>query len=383
MDTFDLKPGHENGGSFKEIATSVPGIRISEHLPKIAAMAQHMAIVRSMSTKEGDHGRATYLMRNGYLPQPPVRYPTLGSLVAKELGDPQSELPSFVSVAPFRNFNPAAYGPGFLGSKYAPLLVGESAGGGNDDDNGDLTVADLAPPDKVSSAAIGERLGLLNWLNDRFVGTHAAPPAVGYKTAYDRAVKLMRSDAAKAFDLDEEPDKVRDAYGRNRFGQGCLLARRLVERGVPFIEVTHGGAGQIGWDTHTGNFEAVKELSGVLDPAWASLMSELQSRGLLESTLIVWMGEFGRTPVINSMGGRDHFPNAWSCVLAGGGVKGGQAYGRTSDDGMKVEEKPVAIGDVLATLCEALGVPPDTENMAMGERPIKIAEGTPIAELLA
>ncbi|MEX0679456.1 MAG: DUF1501 domain-containing protein, partial [Pirellulales bacterium] len=326
MDTFDLKPGHENGGSFKEIATSVPGIKISEHLPKIAGMLEHMAIIPSMSTKEGDHGRATYLLRNGYLPRPPVRYPTLGSLVSKELGDPEAELPGFVSIAPFRNFNPAAYSPGFLGSRFAPLLVGEErkASGGDDAPDDDLTVADLAPPESVSGESVSQRLGLLNWLNDRFVGTHAGPPAIGYKTAYDRAVKLMRSEAAKAFDLDEEPAKVRDAYGRNRFGQGCLLARRLVERGVPFVEITHGGAGSIGWDTHADNFATVKELSGVLDPAWASLMTELESRGLLASTLFVWMGEFGRTPKINQNTGRDHYPNAWSTVLAGGGIRGGQ-----------------------------------------------------------
>jgi uncharacterized protein (DUF1501 family) len=192
---------------------------------------------------------------------------------------------------------------------------------------------------------------------------------------------MMRPEVRAAFDLSQEPDPVREKYGPGMFGQGCLLARRLVERGVPFVEVSLGAG--LGWDTHADNFNLVKKLSEELDAGWGALMTELSERGLLDDTTIVWMGEFGRTPVINSMGGRDHFPNAWSCVLAGGGVKGGQAYGRTSDDGMKVEEKPAAIGDVLATLCEALGVPPDTENMAMGERPIKIAEGTPIAELLA
>lgn len=372
MDTFDLKPGHENGGSFKEIATSVPGIKISEHLPNVAALAQHLAIVRSMSTKEGDHGRATHLARNGYLPQPPVRYPTLGSLVAQQLGDPRSELPAFVSVAPFRNFNPAAFGPGFLGSSYAPLLVGASRPG--DDDNDDLTVADLAPPASLSGDAIGERLEMLNWLNERFVSAHAAPPAVGYKTAYDRAVKLMRSDAAKAFDLDKEPAKVRDAYGRNRFGQGCLLARRLVERGVPFVEVTHGGSGGIGWDTHADNFESVKELSGVLDPAWANLMRELEQRGLLASTLIVWMGEFGRTPKINDNTGRDHYPGVWSTVLAGGGIRGGQVVGRTSDDGMRVEDRPVSVPDLLATVHASLGIDPATQNISNVGRPIGLVD---------
>jgi hypothetical protein len=386
MDTFDLKPGHENGGSFKEIATSVPGIKISEHLPKIAAMANYMAIIRSMVSKEGDHGRATYLVRNGYLPQPPVRYPTLGSVVAKELGDPQAELPAFVSIAPFRNFNPAAYAPGFLGSQYAPLLVGEARAAASDEDEPDdsLKVADLAPPEAVGGEAIRERLGLLSWLNDRFVSTHAAPAAIGHKTAYERAVKLMRSESAKVFDLDTEPAEVRQAYGRNRFGQGCLLARRLVEHGVPFVEIAHGGNGAIGWDTHTDNFNSVKELSGTLDAAWATLMSELESRGLLETTLIVWMGEFGRTPKINNNTGRDHYPNAWSTVLAGGGIRGGQVVGRTSPDGMTIQDRPVSIPDLLATVHTALGIDPRKQNISNVGRPIRLVDpaGTAIKEIV-
>ena len=376
METFDLKPGHENGGSFHEIATSVPGLKISEHLPKVAALAQHLAILRSMSTKEGDHGRATYLLRNGYLPQPPVRYPTLGSLVAKELGDPRAELPSFVSIAPFRNFNPAAFSPGFLGSQFAPLFVGEARNSTNNDneDSYDLTVADLHAPQEVTPQAVSARLGLLSSLNGRFLSAHAGAPAVGYQTAYDRAVLLMRSKAAQAFDLDEEPGAVRDAYGRNRFGQGCLLARRLVERGVPFVEVTLGGVNNIGWDTHANNFEGVKTLSAMLDPAWATLMTELKSRGLLETTLIVWMGEFGRTPKINANQGRDHYPNAWSTVLAGGGIRGGQVVGRTSADGTTVEERPVSVPDLLATVCRALGIDPMKQNISNVGRPIRVVD---------
>jgi hypothetical protein len=380
MDTFDLKVGHENGGSFKEIETSVPGMKISEHLPKIAGLAEHLAIIRSMKSKEGDHGRATYLLRNGNLPQPPIRYPTLGSLVAKQLGDPAAELPAFVSIAPFRNFNPAAFSPGFLGSQFAPLLVGEERSpNGDDADDDNLTVADLAPPESVSSETVGERLGLLGWLNDRFVATHAGPPAVGYKTAYERAVRLMRSEAAKAFDLDEEPAEVRASYGRNRFGQGCLLARRLVERGVPFVEVTLGGPGTPSWDTHAGNFETVKELCGLLDPAWATLMAELQSRGLLDTTTIVWMGEFGRTPKINDNTGRDHYPNAWSTVLAGGGIRGGQVVGRTSADGMTVDDRPVSVPDLLATVYTALAIDPMTQNISNVGRPIRLVDPAAVA----
>ena len=387
MDTFDLKPGHKNGGEFKEIDTSVPGIRISEHLPKIATMAKHLAILRSMSTKEGDHSRAAYLLRNGYLPQPPVSYPTLGALVSKELGNPAAALPNFVSIAPYRNLNPAAYAPGFLGSQYAPLIVGEARPGADgDDENGDygLTVDDLAAPAGVSREAVTARLGILNSLNNRFVGSHPDAPALGYRSAYDQAVRLMRSEAAKAFDLDEEDDGVRDAYGRNRFGQGCLLARRLVERGVPFIEVTHGGDGGIGWDTHADNFKGVKELSTTLDAGWATLLSELSQRGLLDSTVVVWMGEFGRTPQINTNAGRDHFPNAWSTVLAGGGMRTGQVIGRTSDDGMKVADRPVSVPDLLATVFSALGVDPMKQNISNVGRPIRLVDpaAKPIEELV-
>jgi uncharacterized protein (DUF1501 family) len=196
---------------------------------------------------------------------------------------------------------------------------------------------------------------------------------------------MIKIEASAAFDLSQEDAKVRDKYGKGVFGQGCLLARRLVERGVPFVEVALSAsvAGGYGWDTHSNNFEQVKGLSAELDAGWASLLSDLSDRGLLESTTIVWMGEFGRTPQINGQAGRDHFPKAWTCVLGGGGIAGGQAYGRTSVSGMAIEEDPVEVTDVLATLCAALGVPPESENQSNTGRPIKIVEGSPIERLLA
>jgi uncharacterized protein (DUF1501 family) len=202
---------------------------------------------------------------------------------------------------------------------------------------------------------------------------------------YDNALRMIHSDAAAAFDLSKEPAKVRDQYGKGVFGQGCLLARRLIETGVPFVEVSLSSSvsGGFGWDTHANNFEIVKNLSAELDAGWSSLMSDLSARGLLERTTIVWMGEFGRTPRINGQAGRDHFPKAWSCVLAGGGIAGGQAYGRTSKDGTTIEENPVGVTDVLATVCSAMGVPPDTENASNTGRPIKIVEGDPIKQLLS
>jgi hypothetical protein len=389
-DTFDLKPGHPNGGPFKEIATNVAGLKISEHLPKIAEFGDRMAVIRSMSTKEGDHGRATFLMRTGFLPQGPIQYPSIGAHVAHELGSDDAALPNAVAIAPYTAFSPGAYGPGFLGPKYAPLVVGDAniqfqAQGQMNYDQA-LKVKDLELPKEVSEAHADARIDLLKEMEKDFVGRHPDVSPQSHLTAYDRAIRLMRTDAAKAFNLDEEKGAVRDRYGRNLFGQGCLLARRLVERGVPFVEVTHGGVagGGFGWDTHADNFNQVKRLSEVLDPAWAALMADLKEHGLLDTTLIVWMGEFGRTPKLEG-NGRNHYPNAWSTVLAGGGIKGGQAYGRTSKDGTTVEENAVSVSTFLATICAALGIDPEKQNQSNVGRPIRIVEkgALPIKEVLA
>lgn len=382
QDTFDPKPDHENGGEFKPIATSVPGIQISEHLPGVAQHADTMAIIRSLTSREGDHGRATYVNRTGNLPMGSLHYPTLGSLISKELGDPTAELPNFVSIAPSRFFNAAAYSSGFLGPKYAPLMVGEGRGFSQPNGEPDevLTVRDLARPVGISEERAVERLRAVAELEDGFVAGRTGVVTESHRLAYERAMKLMQSDGSEAFDLKQESTKVRDRYGRNVFGQGCLLARRLVERGVPFVEV-----GLFGWDTHSDNFEAVKRLSQTLDPAWAALMSDLSQRGLLDDTLIVWMGEFGRTPRINGVNGRDHFPNAYSAVLAGGGINGGQVIGRTSVDGMTIEDRPVQVIDLLATICQVVGVDHKKTNDSNIGRPIRIVDqaAEPIREVLA
>jgi hypothetical protein len=390
MDTFDLKPGHANGGPIKEIATSMPGMKISEHLPRLAKKAKHLAIVRSMSTKEGDHSRATYYMRTGYLPQGPVQYPPLGSTLSKELGSLEASLPNFVSIAPVTFISPAAFTPGFLGPDYAPLIVGNQGfgfGGNPTDFDRALKVEDLQPPSEIKQAQVDSRIELLQGLQRDFVGKHPGVPALSHQSAYERAVRLMRTAASHAFDLKDEDPKLRDRYGRNLFGQGCLLARRLVERGVPFIEVTLSSApgAPNNWDTHQGNFEQVKKLCEVLDPAWSTLLEDLDQRGLLETTLVVWMGEFGRTPQINPQAGRDHFPNAWSTVLAGGGIKGGTVYGKTSPDGMTVKDNPVSVPNFLATVARAVGVDPTKQNMSNVGRPIRIADAgsKPIEEVLS
>ncbi|MEX0819464.1 MAG: DUF1501 domain-containing protein [Pirellulaceae bacterium] len=387
LDTFDMKPGHANGGEFREIDTQVPGLRISEHLPKLAKQADKLAVVRGVSTKEGDHGRGTYLMRTGHQPRGPVRFPAIGASLSKELGDATDLALNFVSISPYRAFNQAAYGPGFLGPKYAPLTVGASdnlTAPGDMPRYADLRVDDLARPASVGQQQFEKRLKLWRLLQDGFLAQHRSDSPIAHDTVYRRALKLMDSNIAQAFELEEEPDRVRDAYGRGRFGQGCLMARRLIERGVAFVEVSLGAfdGGNIGWDTHQNNFPAVRQLSNDLDAGWATLMKELDERGLLDSTTILWMGEFGRTPAINDNAGRDHFPGAWTCVFGGGGIQGGQAYGQTSTDGTEVVEGKVNEADILATLCSAVGVQPDKENISEQGRPIKIAAGTPIQDLL-
>jgi len=390
LDTFDLKPGQANGGPYQPIATSVPGLQISEHLPLLAKHAQNLAVIRSMTTREGDHGRGTYLMRTGNLPMGAIQYPSIGSLLSKELGDRQSELPNYVAVSPFRLFNPGAFGPGFLGPQYAPLIVGEQQNFGgqpNVNIDGTLRVRDLERPTEIDPSHVNSRMDLLKDLEGSFGAERHSVVTQSHALAYERAVKLMQSPGGKAFDLASEPDRLRDAYGRTLFGQGCLLARRLVERGVPFVEVNLAGVqgAPAGWDTHGNNFDQVKALSGVLDAGWSTLMTDLRERGLLETTTIVWMGEFGRTPKINQAKGRDHWPNSFAAVLAGGGIKGGSIVGKTSADGATIEDRPVQVIDLLATVCKAVGIDYEKTNASNIGRPIRIVDKTakPLTEVLA
>ncbi|MEX0585484.1 MAG: DUF1501 domain-containing protein [Pirellulales bacterium] len=382
LDTFDLKPGHKNGGPFQEIETAVPGIRMSEHLPGLARQMKDIAIIRGMTSKEGDHGRATRLMMTGYRPQEAVRYPCLGSIVAKELGRDDNEVANYVSVSPLRF---ADVGAGFLGPKYAPLTVS-----GDSDDPGaraNLSIENLAPPLGVDGESMKNRVGLLNFLESEFNEQFPGESAGAHRANYDRAIKMVQTQARSAFKLQEESAELRDDYGRNRFGQGCLLARRLVERGVPFVEVTLARVpgNDFAWDTHQNNFEMVRLLSQVLDPACSTLIRDLREHGLLESTLIVWMGEFGRTPAINGQNGRDHFPGAWTTLLAGGLIQGGQVIGRTTESGMEVEDRPVGVPEFFATICAALDIDYRKDNASPEGRPIAIVDGRadPVKELLS
>lgn len=388
IDTFDPKPDHPNGGQFKPIATAVPGVQISETLPKLAAQMRDLVLVRSMQTREADHGRGTFLMHTGRLPGGPVRYPSLGSFLSKELENEQADLPSYVAIAPFRLFSPTALGSGFLGPRYTPLVLGENRGFATPQANYEavLKIPDLEPTSNTSPAQWEQRLRLLSEQSEDFVREHPDPVVLQQQEAYLRAVRLMRTRASGAFNLEEEKPQLRDAYGRNLFGQGCLLARRLIERGVAFVEVTLSQVPGVnaGWDTHANNFPQVRSLCQVLDAAWSTLVQDLRDRGMLETTLVIWMGEFGRTPRINNNAGRDHWANGWTAVLAGAGLRGGQVIGRTSKDGMEIEERPVPVADFLATVCLALGVDPTKQNMSNIGRPTPLVErnAQPIREVL-
>lgn len=362
IDMWDLKPGHANGGPSRETTTAVPGLKFSENFSRLSGWAKEMVIVRSMTSKEGDHERATHLVRTGYVPQGAIQYPAMGAVLSRESANTDSTLPGFVSIAPSRYAT--SVGGGFLGPRFAPLAIGE----GVTTPEG-LRVPNLEPIAGTDAESREARMSLLAGMDRRFQARHAGDVTDSLRSATERAVRLMKPEAARAFRLDEEKDKLRDSYGRGLFGQGCLLARRLVERGVPFVEVTLDG-----WDTHSDNFSLVKGLSTTVDVAFAALLNDLKERGLLQNTLVVCMGEFGRTPKINVGRGRDHWPGSWAAVLAGGSIKGGQAIGRTSEDGTTVEDRPVRVPDLVATVCKAIGVDHTKQNMSNVERPIRIAE---------
>jgi Protein of unknown function (DUF1501) len=354
-DTFDLKPDSKGKGEFKPIATSAAGVQVSEHFPKLAGLMHHGVLVRGMSTPEGAHGRAKYYMHTGYREGlGGVVYPALGSITAKELGNAESSLPNYVAIGG------RGYGAGFLGPKHAPLMVQNAATG----------LEDLKS--LVSDRQFAGRVGLLQEMESAFFREYKADAITDHTVNYQRAVKLMQSKEAKAFDIGQEPSAGRSKYGSGRFGEGVLMARRLVEVGVPFVEVQMGG-----WDTHQDNWGRVKANSQEVDAAVSALITDLKDRGLLDSTLIVWMGEFGRTPHVNTRGakpGRDHYPRAWSLAMFGGGMKGGQVIGATDKEGAEVVDRKTSAQDFLATACELMGIDPNKKNETTTGRPIAIVE---------
>jgi uncharacterized protein (DUF1501 family) len=360
IDTFDPKRGHRDAGSFSAIRTRAAGMELCEHLPQLADQADKLAIIRSMTSKEGNHERARSLGHTGYTPNPTAGYPGFGSWISAERSSGAS-LPSFVSLA-----GPSV-GPGFLGVEHAPFVVRQPG----------------APPDNtgygfaVDSGRFDRRMKALAQLENDFTGRVADKSVQTRRAVFERAVAMMRSPELSAFDLSQEPAAAVEAYGDSDFGRGCMLARRLVEAGVGVVEVTLGG-----WDTHQNNFDRTRKLCGVLDPAMSSLLRELHERSMLDSTLVLCMGEFGRSPNINGRDGRDHYPRAWSAVLAGGGVRGGVVHGATDERGAVVTRDPVRIADLYATVATQMGVAPDKVVMAAG-RPIAVTDkGKAIASLV-
>lgn len=353
-DTFDLKPDVAECGIFKPIDTAIPGVQISELLPQWSKLMDRATLLRGMQTIENEHLRARYHLRMGYRDGAGgVSYPSLGTIVSSEKGDANSEVPNFVAIAERRD---RSHGPGYLGTNFQPLYVLDPARG----------VENLTS--LVDMAKVDDRLGLLASLDEKFRGTHGPALIDQHSTVYRKAVQLMRTEKVKAFDLSGESAALQKKYGDGAFGRGCLMARRLVETGVKYVEVTLPG-----WDTHFENNDAIKKLCGQLDPAMSTLVTDLEERGMLDETLVVWMGEFGRSPKFKGKG-RDHYAKAWSTMLMGGGVKRGQVLGRTDDIGATVAERPVSCADFMATVCTALGIDPNKEQHLPDGRPLPIVE---------
>ncbi len=363
MDIWDLKPGTNTGGPFRPISTK-GDLQISEHMPKTAQVMDNLSVVRSMSTREADHGRGRYYMHTGYVPNPNIEHPSYGSVIAHELASDHNEL----EIPPFVSVGGGSVGPGFLGMSWAPFTVSSSG-----------QVRNLGMKG-WGDETLQSRLEMLRLIEGGFVNQNRGPAAMDHAKILDKTVKLMTSDQMKAFKVNEEPEEMKELYGQDGFGRGCLLARRLVEAGVPFIEVDLGG-----WDNHQNIFNTLSDNKlPVLDRAMSALVTDLKQRGLLESTTIVWMGEFSRTPRINGNTGRDHWARSWSTVVGGGGINGGIAVGETSSDGTRVETEPYSSEDLMATVCRAMGISLDTTFTSKSGRPMKIANGGKvIKELVA
>ena len=354
FDTFSPVDGSAGGG-VKAIETSVSGIRIAENLPHAARVMDDICLIRSMTSREGSHPRGTFLMQTGYIPNPSVKYPAFGSVVAQQLGDPEFDLPSYVRVG---NRGRGGAGAGFLGVAYSPFGMNSAR----------TAPANTKPT--TSEARYKRRLGFLEGIEADFAENGGRDIVADHQKLYAKSSKMILSPKMEAFDIAKESAKMREAYGPGEFAAGCLMARRLVEAGVTFVEVGLGN-----WDTHQDNNDRSKQLCGQLDQPYAQLLRDLKERGLLDKTLVIWMGEFGRTPRINPRDGRDHYPRAFTVALAGGGVQGGQVVGKTDKAGANVTDRPVEVPDLFRTFCHSLEIDADHENMSAIGRPIPIVEG--------
>ncbi len=354
IDTWDPKPGRPTGGPIAAIETAVKGIQISEHMPRLATQFKDISLIRSLTSQEGSHERAQYLMHTGYMPLGSFQHSALGSTVWKMKGRGNPDLPAYVHVG--SGVLPA----GHLGSEYAPFQVGSPEG----------ATDNIEHHRSVNAQRFERRLDLLRRLDNPFARRYGKAEVVkAYGDYYNAAHRMMKSDSAAAFDLEREQGDIRTTYGETFFGQGCLLARRLVQAGVRFVEVTLGG-----WDTHQDNFARVAELSGQVDRAVAALLDDLRRLKLLDHTLVVLCSEFGRTPEINPNSGRDHWPRVWSAMLAGGGIAGGRVIGESTPDGHEVARDPVQVGELHATVCKCMDIDPTVTNYAADGRPIRIVE---------
>jgi hypothetical protein len=367
FETWDPKPGTSTGGPFRSIPTSVPGIHISELMPRMAARMDDTCIIRSLNTKNGDHGGGARLMMHGRRDDASVRYPDMGAVLARELGQIHSQVPdyvSFYSATEGRGMAPGS--SGFLGERYAPMHL-----------TTEMIPENLRRLDEISPEDHLRRAELRELMSQRFARGRVSRALGSHNVAYQRVRGLMASEAL--FDISREPQAVRDQYGPTQFGEQALVARRLVESGVPFVRVARAW-----WDSHGQNFETHQEMVPELDRVMATLLDDLKARGLLENTLVITLAEFGRTPEINPCLGRDHFATAWSATLSGAGIKGGSVYGKTDATGRAVVEGQIGPAELFATIYQALGIDHQKEYM-VGIRPVPLTDpGTePVRAVLA
>ena len=363
LDTFDPKPGHADAGPLKAIASNVDGLQLSENLPLLAKQADKLAVIRSLTSNQGAHEQGEYLMRTSYAMRGTIKHPTLGAWTGSLLGRANPTLPPYITIGAGSNHP----GAGFMESRFAPLPLGAP----------DQGLPNSTRPDGVTAEDYAHRLELLKGFNAPFQQKYDVKEVRAYRDLYEEAVTLMSSKDLASFDIKREPESLRTAYGDNPFGQGCLLARRLVENDVRYIEVGLGG-----WDTHDDNFDRVADQAAILDRGLSTLLADLTARGMLDETLVVLATEFGRTPRINQNQGRDHYPKAFSGLLAGGGISGGKVHGQTSDNGGEVVKDPVQVTDFNATIAHALGLPLDKVLTSPSGRPFTVADkGKPLTGL--
>ena len=367
METFDPKPGRPTGGPYRSIQTSVPGVEISELMPKMAQRLKYTSIIRSLNTKIADHGGGAQLMHLGRRDEPSLRYPDLGAVVARELGQVNSKVPDYVAFYTQTEGRGSGTGQsGFLGARYAPMFLTDKS-----------TPPNLARLDSISDIDHRDRAELRDLLSARFVRGRDTMSVGSHNQAYARVRGLMSSE--KLFDIEQEPASVRDKYGPTQFGQQALVARRLVEAGVPFVKVSRAW-----WDSHGENFETHLELVTELDHVMSTLLDDLYDRGLLQDTLVVTLSEFGRTPRINQALGRDHFASAWSTTLSGCGIAGGSLFGKTEPDGNTVADGEINASRLFSTIYQAIGIDPYKEYH-VGPRPVPLVDNhaDPVSAVLA